>query len=104
MGRIGKVYFNNRFAGILEQVKNGYTFTYDLPYITAGPPISFNLPLQEQPFKSRYLFSFFNNLACEGWLKKTQSKAQKIDEDDKFGLILENGKDMIGAVTMLKGQ
>ena len=31
-------------------------------------------------------------------------EAQKIDENDKFGLILENGKDMVGAVTILRGQ
>ncbi len=102
MDRIGKVYFNKKFAGILRQAESGYTFTYDRPYIATGPPISFNFPLQEQSFKSSYLFSFFDNLASEGWLKKIQSKAQKIEENDKFGLILENGRDMVGAVTIIR--
>jgi serine/threonine-protein kinase HipA len=100
--RIGKVYFNKKFAGILKQTKNEYSFTYDLQYIATGAPLSFNLPLQEQPFRSNSLFPFFENLASEGWLKKIQSKAQKINENDKFELILENGKDMAGAVTILR--
>jgi len=100
--RIGKIYFDKKFAGILKQIEGGYTFTYDLPYIATGTPLSFNHPLQEQTFRSSSLFSFFDNLASEGWLKKIQSKAQKIDENDKFRLILENGKDMIGAVTILR--
>jgi len=100
--RLGKVYFNKKFAGILKQTESGYSFTYSQAYIASGTPLSFNLPLQEQLFKSKNLFSFFDNLASEGWLKKTQSKFQKIDEIDKFGLILENGKDMVGAVTILR--
>ena len=104
MDRIGKVYFNNKFAGVLKQRENGYSFTYNTAYIATGTPLSFNLPLQEQPFKSKDLFPFFDNLASEGWLKKTQSKIQKIDETDTFGRILENGKDMAGAVTICKEQ
>lgn len=102
MDRIGKVFFNKRLAGVLKQTKAGYSFTYDRSYLVDGAPLSFNLPLQDQPFESDYLFSFFDNLASEGWLKKIQTKTQKINETDKFGLILENGKDMTGAVTILK--
>lgn len=102
MDRIGKVYFNKKFAGILKQTKTGYYFTYDFLYMATGTPLSFNLPLQEQPFQSDRLFSFFDNLASEGWLKSLQSKVQKIDENDNFGLILENGKDMVGAVTIFR--
>ncbi len=104
MGRIGKVYFNNELAGVLKQIGNEFSFTYELPYIATGTPLSFNLPLQEESFKSNSLFPFFENLTSEGWLKRIQCKTQKIDEDDKFGLILENGKDMIGAVTIFKVQ
>ena len=100
MDRIGKVYFNKKFAGILKQTETGYSFTYDLSYLATGTPVSFNLPLQEHPFRSDRLFPFFDNLAAEGWLKNTQSKAQRIDENDIFGLILKNGKDMVGAVTI----
>lgn len=102
MDRIAKVFFNKRLAGILKQTEAGYSFTYDLSYLVVGPPLSFNLPLQEQPFKSTQLFSFFDNLASEGWLKQIQCLTQKIDNNDTFGLLLENGKDLLGAVSILK--
>ncbi len=102
MDRIGKVFFNKRPAGVLKQTQAGYSFTYDPAYLADGTPLSFNLPLQKHPFESDHLFSFFDNLAAEGWLKKIQTKTQKINETDKFGLILENGKDMTGAVTILR--
>ncbi len=104
MDRIGNVYFNKKFAGILKQTETGYSFAYDLSYLATGTPLSFNLPLQEKPFRSNRLFPFFDNLTSEGWLKNIQSKTQKIDENDNFGLILENGKDMAGAVTILKSE
>ncbi len=102
MDRIGKVFFNKQLAGILKQTQAGYSFTYDRSYLAEGTPLSFNLPLQEHPFVSDELFSFFDNLAAEGWLKKIQTKTQKINKTDKFGLILENGKDLTGAVMILR--
>ncbi len=104
MDRIGRVYFNEKFAGILKKTQNGYTFTYDLSYLAFGTPLSFNLPLQKFRFKSRHLFSFFENLASEGWLRELQCKVQKIDKNDIFNIILKNGKDLAGAVTVLKEQ
>ncbi len=104
MDRIGRVYFNKKFAGILKQTKTGYSFQYDISYLSFGTPLSFNLPLQEQSFKSIHLFSFFENLASEGWLKELQCKVQRIDKKDILGLILENGKDLAGAVTISKEQ
>ncbi len=100
--RAGKVYYDNRFAGLIKQTAGGYVFIYDAEYVSQGPPLSFNLPLQMQPFKSTTLFSFFENLASEGWLRKIQAQTQKIDVQDTFGLILKNGQDMAGAVTILR--
>jgi len=100
--RIGRVYFNKKFAGTLEETATGYRFTYSLSYLAFGTPLSFNLPLQEKPFESKHLFPFFDNLVSEGWLKEVQCRAQKIDQNDTLGLILANGKDMAGAVTVLR--
>jgi serine/threonine-protein kinase HipA len=100
--RVGKVFFNKQLAGILKQSDTGFIFTYDRSYFASGTPLSFNLPLQKEPFKSNRLFPFFSNLATEGWLKRIQTRTQKIDETDTFGLILENGKDMVGAVIIIK--
>lgn len=100
MDRIGQVYFRNFYAGELRETVSGYSFTYDKIFIESGTPLSFNLPLQKNPFISTTLFSFFENLLAEGWMRGLQSKTLKIDENDKFGLLLLNGKDLIGAVTV----
>ncbi len=104
MGRVGFVYFDHRFAGTLAKDKNDFIFTYDPAYISVGTPLSFNLPIQEESFKEKQMFSFFENLASEGWLKQIQCKTQKIDKNDIFSLLLENGTDLIGAVAILKGK
>lgn len=98
MDRIANVYFDNRLAGSLTQIEDEYTFTYHTDYLAGGTPLSFNLPLQEDVFVSTQLFPFFENLVSEGWLRRLQSQQQKIDESDRFGLLLANGRDLIGAV------
>jgi serine/threonine-protein kinase HipA len=100
MGRIANVYYQGRLAGELERGGNGYTFRYDESYLAGGVPISFRLPLQTEPFVSRELMPFFENLVSEGWLRKLQSQHQKIDEKNRFKLLIENGKDLVGAVTV----
>lgn len=100
MGRVANVYFNERLAGKLTKDTHRYIFQYDDAYLSGGTPISFHLPLQEETFESTTLMPFFDNLAAEGWLRSLQSRLQKIDEDDRFGLLLENGADLVGAVTI----
>jgi serine/threonine-protein kinase HipA len=101
MDRVGRVYFRDLYAGELCEVASGYSFIYDKKFIERGTPLSFNLPLQKDPFVSTALFSFFENLLSEGWMRSLQSRTLKIDENDKFGLLLLNGKDLIGAVTVV---
>lgn len=100
MDRVANVYFENRLAGVLSQTADEYRFVYDADYLAGGTPLSFNLPLQEDAFVSAGLFSFFENLASEGWLRRLQSQQQKIGENDRFGLLLANGKDLVGAVSV----
>jgi serine/threonine-protein kinase HipA len=45
--------------------------------------------------------AYFENLVAEGWLRKVQAQAQRISEGDRFGLLLENGRDLVGAITVL---
>ncbi len=104
MDRIGKVYYNETLAGKISQINGLFFFQYDESYLQSGVPISFNLPLKKESYKSENLFPFFENLLSEGWLKHLQSQTQKIDENDKFGLLLSNGKDLIGAVTVIGAQ
>lgn len=100
MGRLANVYFRNRLAGVLEENEDHYCFTYDPDYLAGGTSLSFQLPLQEGAFLNDVLFPFFENLVSEGWLRKLQSQQQKIDENDRFGLLLANGNDLVGAVTI----
>ncbi len=98
--RSAQVFYNKQLAGILTQTVRGFRFTYNADYLAGGTPIGFMFPLQEASFDSDYLPGFFENLVSEGWLRKLQSQKQKIDEDDRFGLLLINGHDLIGAVTL----
>ena len=101
MGRVVNVYYQGRLAGELEEDDNHqFTFTYCESYMAGGVPISFLLPLQTEPYVSGELMPFFENLVSEGWLQKLQSRLQNIDEHDRFGLLIANGMDLVGAVTI----
>lgn len=59
---------------------------------------SLTLPLREAPYESNILFPFFDGLIPEGWLLHIVSKNWKLDQNDRFGLLLVACKDCIGAV------
>jgi len=98
------VYFKERLAGYLRKEENIFVFQYDKKYLKLkdSTPISWNFPLQNSPFTANTLFPFFEGLVAEGWFLDAQSKIQKIDKTDYFSLLLENGADLIGAVTIKK--
>jgi len=99
--RVAQVFYNQRLAGRLTRTNDGFEFTYDDDYLAGGTPIAFTFPLREAPFRYTRLPGFFENLVSEGWLRKLQSREQKIDENDRFGLLLMNGRDLVGAVTIV---
>jgi serine/threonine-protein kinase HipA len=99
--REAKVFYNNRLAGVLTETESGFQFRYDHNYLAGGTPISYTLPLREEAFDSTQLHGFFENLVAEGWLRKLQTQQQRINESDRFGLLLANGRDLIGAVTVV---
>ena len=97
------VYMNSDKAGVLVRVKGkGYLFAYHEAYLKneKAKPLSLSLPIRTEPYKSDKLFPFFEGLLSEGWLRKIQAETQKIDERDSFRLLIENGKDLIGAVSI----
>ena len=98
--RKASVYVRDTFAGILMETDNGYAFAYDANYLASpdAAPVSLTLPLQEAPFESKTLFSFFDGLIPEGWLLHIVSKNWKINQKDRFGLLLVACRDCIGAV------
>ncbi len=99
--RVAHVFYNQQLAGRLAKTKDGFEFTYDDDYLAGGTPIAFTFPLREASFRHTRLPGFFENLVSEGWLRKLQSQEQKIDENDRFSLLLMNGRDLIGAVTVV---
>ena len=98
--RKGYVYIQNRFAGILAETDEGYSFTYDKEYLKKKDAlaVSLTLPLQEEAYEASILFPFFDGLIPEGWLLGVVSRNWKINQNDRFGLLLVACKDCIGDV------
>jgi len=96
------VSIRDRVAGILEETDEGYSFSYDPDYIKSenAVPISLTLPIQNERFSSRTLFSFFDGLIPEGWLLNVVTRNWKIPESDRFAILLVACKDPIGNVSI----
>lgn len=98
---VANVFMSGQVAGQLIRCKTAYTFQYDQEYISnKGIPLSYSLPLQHQAFLNATLFPYFSGLLCEGWLLDLQSKTQHIDKTDSFALLVKNGHDLAGAITI----
>ena len=98
--RSGRVYLAGQPVGVLEEFDDKTRFRY-LPEWLArkdAVPISLTLPLRLEPYDSRELHPFFENLLPEGWLLEVSSKKLKISKDDSFGLLLATCGDCVGAV------
>ncbi len=101
--RSANVYFNNVYAGRLSQDASGYSFAYDRSYLARSDAkaISLSLPISAEPYRSKELFPFFQGLIPEGWLFELNARALKIDPADSFGMLLQIGRDCIGAVAVI---
>lgn len=102
--RQGEIWVDNNLAGILMEDEEGYHFTYSNEYLKSENPIavSLTLPLQEKPFHSDFLFSFFDGLIPEGWLLDIAHKNWKLNPRDRMGLLLATCKDCIGNISVLE--
>ena len=99
-GRSAKIYVQSRYAGMLYETDEGYSFSYDKEYLRTDKTlaVSLTLPLREESFTSNVLFPFFDGLIPEGWLLSVVSRNWKIDKKDRFGLLLAACRDCIGDV------
>jgi serine/threonine-protein kinase HipA len=100
--RKANVYMQNELAGYLTETEDGYSFKYDVRYLTGSvnKPVSLTLPLQDKPYVSKTLFPFFDGLIPEGWLLEIAEKNWKLNARDRMGLLLACCKDCIGAVSI----
>lgn len=103
MSRRGNVYCGGRFAGHIEEMPDGYRFTYDAGYLASSGTRSISLTIQKrpEPYTFKVLFPFFFGLLAEGILKETQCRKLKLDENDHFGRLLKTAhSDTVGAITV----
>ena len=93
--RKGYVYIQNHFAGIIAETEEGYSFSYDKDYLERedAAAVSLTLPLREEPYETT-----IDGLIPEGWLLGIVSRNWKINQKDRFGLLLLACKDCIGDV------
>lgn len=98
--REANVYVQDILAGRLQETDTGYSFIYDMDYVSssAALPVSLTLPLSQEIYMQPTLFSFFDGLIPEGWLLDVASRNWKIDPSDRFGLLLVTCRDCIGDV------
>lgn len=103
--RMAYVYVRNVYAGTLKENDAGYSFRYDEAYLDRADAanVSLTLPLRREEYTSRTLFSFFDGLIPEGWLLNAVSNNWKIDQRDRFGILLVACKDPVGNVS-IKGE
>jgi HipA-like protein len=102
-GRRGIVRLDGRRVGVVEETAVGSRFTYDPQWLalSGAIPVSLTLPLRREPYESRGLLPFFENLLPEGWLLELSTAKLKIPKDDAFGLLLATCADCAGAVEVL---
>lgn len=99
--RNAQVFYNEELAGYISETADGYLFQYHKDFLKKNIPISISLPIREEPYESRELFSFFRGLLPEGWYLDIVTATQKVDREDLFGLLIcTTGVDTIGAVTV----
>lgn len=97
-----KIYMHNSWAGTLTEDSEGFLFEYEKEYLKRddAEPISLTLPLSANPYRSNFLFPFFDGLIPEGWLLDIVQKNWKVDFRDRMGILLVTCRDCIGAVSV----
>lgn len=101
--RRGIVRLDGHRIGIIEEVDGGFRFTYDPKWAAQrdAPAVSLTLPVRKEPYASKTLHPFFENLLPEGWLLEISTAKLKIPKDDAFGLLLATAADCVGAVEVV---
>ena len=96
----------DKLAGYLSEVENGYQFVYDKDYLKmpGAEAVSLTLPLSDKPYLSSVMFPFFDGLIPEGWLLEVAEKNWKLNQRDRMGLLLVCCRDCIGAVSIVESQ
>ena len=98
------VRLDGKAVGMIEELEQGGSrFSYDEAWLkTEGAlPVSLTLPLRAEPYVSKGVHPFFENLLPEGWLLEVSTTKLKLSKDDIFGLLLAACRDCVGAVEII---
>ena len=100
--RTAQIFVRDKLAGLLRETDEGYSFAYDTDYLSLDnpSPVSLTLPLTDNTYASKTLFAFFDGLIPEGWLLDVVVHNWKLNEKDRFGILLAACKDPIGNVSV----
>lgn len=95
-----KILVNERFAGILEEIKRGhhYRFIYDENY--DGPSVSLTMPTTAKIYEYDRFPPFFEGVLPEGLMLEGLLKQGKIDRNDFMTQLINVGGDLVGNVTV----
>ena len=98
-----KIFMYDRYAGLLTEDENGFSFVYDAAYLQTpdAEAISLTMPLRDEPYEDKVLFRFCDGLIPEGWLLNIAERSWKINHRDRMSLLLACCKDCIGAVSVV---
>lgn len=96
--RRSEVRVDGRRAGVLEEHKVGFTFTYDDSY--DGAPVSLTMPFRGDPYIFDRFPSFFDGVLPEGAQLEALLRQAKLDRSDLFGQLVTVGQDLVGNVTV----
>jgi HipA-like protein len=101
--RTAIVRLDGQRVGVLVETEYGSRFSYDQAWLGCADavPVSLTMPLRSEPYESRGLLPFFENLLPEGWLLELAAAKLKIHNDDAFSLLLATCGDCVGAVEIV---
>ena len=102
MARKGIVFIRGVRVGLIHEDENGVHFSYEEQYLQANDaePISFTLPLRQEPYSHERMIPFFDGLIPEGWLLDIAEETWRLKPTDRMALLLTVCHDTIGAVTV----
>ncbi len=98
--RKGRVKLDGKPVGIVEEIPGGHRFAYSSAWLKRpeATPISLTMPLREEPYISKELHPFFQNLLPEGWLLEIAYRKLKVAKEDEFGLLIGTCGECVGNV------
>lgn len=101
--RKARVYVQDKYAGLLMETVDGYSFVYDDEYIAdeSAVSVSLTMPVSRKKYNSKVLFPFFDGLIPEGWLLEIVIHNWKLSMNDRFGLLLATCRDCVGDVHLI---